>query len=93
MDMPLAFMNLGLPELIVIGIIGILLFGRRLPEIGKSLGKTIVEFKKGLNSTGDELKQAMNEGDAQKNPYALNEGNKTQQPRQVKQIASSTDEP
>ena len=37
------------------------LFGKRLPDIGKNLGRTIVEFKKGLNSTGEEINKAVNE--------------------------------
>jgi sec-independent protein translocase protein TatA len=40
--------------LIVVGI-GILLFGKRLPEVGRSLGKGIVEFKKGLKGLEDEV--------------------------------------
>jgi len=55
----LAFLpNLGAPELIVIGIIMLLLFGRRLPEVGKSLGQGIVQFKKGLKDIETEVDQA-----------------------------------
>ncbi len=46
---------IGTPEMIVIGIVGLLIFGRRLPEVGKSLGKGIVEFKKGLSGIEDDL--------------------------------------
>ncbi|HUB27133.1 MAG TPA: twin-arginine translocase TatA/TatE family subunit [Tepidisphaeraceae bacterium] len=43
---------------VIILIVGLLLFGRRLPEVGRSLGKGIVEFKKGLNGIEDEIENA-----------------------------------
>jgi sec-independent protein translocase protein TatA len=49
--------NLGWQELLIIAFIALLIFGRRLPEVGRSLGKGIVEFKKGLQDTGDEIKR------------------------------------
>ncbi|MBI3951037.1 MAG: twin-arginine translocase TatA/TatE family subunit [Acidobacteria bacterium] len=43
------FETIGFPELLVILVIVLLLFGsRRLPEIGSSLGRAITEFKRGL---------------------------------------------
>lgn len=49
--------GLGMPELLVILLIGLLLFGAaRLPEIGRSLGKAIQEFKKGMKDTDTEDK-------------------------------------
>lgn len=48
----------GLPgggEWIVLLILGLLIFGRRLPEVGRSLGKGIVEFKKGIKGVEDEV--------------------------------------
>lgn len=42
--------NLGFPELLVIFTIALLVFGpRKLPELGKSLGKSIAEFKRATN--------------------------------------------
>ena len=45
----------GLPEMIIFGTIALLLFGKRLPEVARSLGKGIVEFKKGVRGIEDEV--------------------------------------
>jgi sec-independent protein translocase protein TatA len=50
--------NLGWTEMLVIGIVMLLLFGRRLPEVGRSLGQGIVQFKKGLKDIGDDVDEA-----------------------------------
>ena len=42
-------------EFVVIAAIGLLLFGKRLPEVGRSLGKGIVEFKKGLKGIEEDV--------------------------------------
>ena len=42
-------------EIVVLVIIGLLIFGRRLPEVGRNLGKSIVEFKKGVKGIGDDI--------------------------------------
>ncbi|CAG1005240.1 Sec-independent protein translocase protein TatA [Phycisphaerales bacterium] len=44
-------------ELVIILVIALLLFGRRLPEVGKSLGKGIIEFKKGLKGVDEEIEK------------------------------------
>ena len=54
----LAFFSLGTPEIVVIALVGLLVFGNRLPEVGKSLGRGIVEFKKGLQGVKDDVDQA-----------------------------------
>jgi len=45
-------------ELVVIMVIALLLFGKRLPEVARSLGKGVVEFKKGLKGIEDDVEQA-----------------------------------
>jgi len=42
-------------ELLIVLVIALLLFGRRLPEVGRSLGKGIIEFKKGLKGVEENI--------------------------------------
>jgi len=42
-------------ELLIIGTIAVLIFGKRLPEVGRSLGRGIVEFKKGIAGIDDDI--------------------------------------
>jgi sec-independent protein translocase protein TatA len=51
----LAFGMPGIEEMIVIAVFGVVIFGKRLPEVGRSIGKSIVEFKKGLKGIDDEV--------------------------------------
>jgi sec-independent protein translocase protein TatA len=57
----LAFWMPGPWEMAIIAVVALLLFGRRLPEVGRSLGKGIVEFKKGLRDVQDEVNKASDE--------------------------------
>ncbi len=55
----LAFLGpIGTWEMIIIMTVALLVFGKRLPEVGRSLGKGIVEFKKGLAGIEEQVKQA-----------------------------------
>lgn len=54
----------GLPggtEWIIILIVALLIFGSRLPQVMRSVGKSIQEFKKGLNEAEDEVNKAVEE--------------------------------
>ncbi len=48
-------------ELIILGVIALLIFGGRLPEVGRSLGRGIVEFKRGLQGIEEDVDKAGNE--------------------------------
>ena len=52
---------LGWQELLVIGVVAVLIFGRRLPEVGRSLGQGLVEFKKGLRGVKGDVKDAVDD--------------------------------
>lgn len=60
----LAMWSIGPTEIVVILVVGLLVFGNRLPEVGKSLGKGIVEFKKGLRGIQDEIDQTDSNADS-----------------------------
>jgi len=47
--------GVGPMEMMIVGIIALLLFGKRLPEVARSLGKGIVEFKKGVAGIEEEI--------------------------------------
>ncbi len=46
-------------EWIVILIVALLIFGKRLPEVMRSMGKGIIEFKKGVKGVEDDVEEAM----------------------------------
>ncbi|MHB9093700.1 MAG: twin-arginine translocase TatA/TatE family subunit [Eubacteriales bacterium] len=51
-------MGLGIPEIILILVIALIIFGPgKLPDIGKSLGKSINEFKKAATEISKDLKE------------------------------------
>jgi sec-independent protein translocase protein TatA len=43
------FFNLGMQEMLIVGVVAVLLFGKRLPEVARSLGGSYREFRKGLS--------------------------------------------
>jgi sec-independent protein translocase protein TatA len=64
-------MNLGMPEMIFLAFMGLLLFGpKKLPEIGRTLGKAMAEFKRASqefqNQLQDEVRQLEMEDEVKK---------------------------
>ena len=58
--MPFNLIAVGMPgtfELILIAGAALIIFGRRLPDVARSVGRSIVEFKKGLKDVHDEIDQ------------------------------------
>lgn len=55
------FGTIGWQELLIIGGILLILFGRRLPEVGRSLGQGIVQFKKGLRDIEEDVERGVND--------------------------------
>lgn len=55
--------GIGMWEMLIIGLFGLLVFGNRLPGTMKSLGQSIVQFKKGLRETEDDINKAVEESE------------------------------
>jgi sec-independent protein translocase protein TatA len=73
-----AVFSLGVPELLVIFIIVLFIFGgKRLPEIGRALGKSIREFKSATDKDKDEISTwiSSEEGEEESSPATANNEN------------------
>lgn len=57
--------NIGIPELIVILVLALIIFGPgKLPEVGKSLGRSISEFKRASKDVQKDFKEALDDSDS-----------------------------
>lgn len=77
----IAAMNLGMPEIIIIAIVVLILFGgKKLPEFMRGVGKGVHDFKKGLDGVEEEIKKDINTDpvDSPKLDSEQNEKDKTE---------------
>ena len=76
--------GVGLPEVTVILILALLIFGpKKLPELGKQLGKTLKSLKKASNEFQNEIDQVMSEEDKEEHNKSI-ESNQTNEINQEK---------
>lgn len=71
----------GAMEMMVVGVIALLLFGKRLPEVARSLGKGLVEFKKGIRGIEEDVESAT---------YAANDTASASRPVPAEETAEAT---
>ncbi len=60
MSPPFALFNVGPLSLLVLGALAVMLFGERLPEVARSVGKSLMDLKNGVRGLQRELEDAVN---------------------------------
>jgi len=80
--------GVGLPEVTVILVLALLIFGpKKLPELGKQLGKTLKSLKTASNEFQNEINKVMNES----NEQSLNELSNIEDSKNINDIDISSD--
>lgn len=65
-------MNLGFPEMIFLFLLALIIFGpKKLPEIGRQVGKALNEFKRASNEFKAQIEHEINQAEAEKTPQIL----------------------
>jgi sec-independent protein translocase protein TatA len=77
--------GVGPAEMLFFGILALLLFGKKLPEVARSLGKGVIEFKKGLRGIEDAVETNVytprNDMDSNARPTPKDESVETTAPK------------
>ena len=74
----LAFLSMGISEMILVAVVALLVFGGRLPEVMHTLGKTYAKFRRGMSELSSPIRQEMRRLDDQARaprPSAPDRGN------------------
>jgi sec-independent protein translocase protein TatA len=72
----------GMGEMVILAVVGVLVFGKRLPDVGKSMGKGILEFKKALSGVKNEIDDAGKPTPPETGPQNAPPAPKTEHPDQ-----------
>lgn len=84
--------NINGPEILLIFLIVLLLFGaKRLPELFKSFGKSIREFKKATSDIEEDIRTAMDDDSPKANPKPKSEPTKSVETTQAAEDVAETD--
>ncbi len=54
-EMPVAFISPSMGEMVILGIIGVLVFGKDLPAVGRTLGRSVMQLRRSLQGLQDEF--------------------------------------
>ena len=88
--------GVGSTEMLIVGIIALLLFGRNLPNVAKNMGKSLAELKKGLSGFQDEFRNVTREAERSVNyPSSASSGAAKpaaqERPKVTSEVAASDD--
>lgn len=84
------FGSIGMPELLIIFVIALIIFGpRKLPELGRSLGRSLTEFKRASNDLRSTLEEEIKVEETHPDPSAKPPKAKTPEPDQLPEGSNS----